>query len=217
MVRALRRLPVAGVAAVSPPPERERSPIETEIGRLEQASLDELRLNWRNRWGRLAPAHIHRGLLFRLMAYRIQAEAFGSLDRNVVKALDRLDRDSTSTAVAPNGTPGVSAATSRRAGRPTKAAEPQPLILKPGAVLTREWQGRIERVMTVEGGLAWNGKIYPSLSAVALAITGVKWSGQRFFFGARGREGRSDRSPAQSPQRSRRNDFGLSSSREVAE
>jgi Protein of unknown function (DUF2924) len=217
MVRALRRLPVPGVAASSPPPEGERPPIEMEISRLENASLDELRLNWRNRWGRLAPAHISRGSLFRLTAYRIQVEAFGDLDRNVVKALDRWDRDSAPTTVTSSGAPGVSAAAPRKAGRPPRAAKPSRLVLKPGAVLTREWQGRTETVMTVEGGFAWNGKVYPSLSAVALAITGVKWSGQRFFFGAKGRGGGLVGSRERSLQPSKRDNVGLSPSLEVAE
>ena len=30
-------------------------------------------------------------------------------------------------------------------------------------------------------GLSWNGTVYGSLSAVALAITGARWSGNRFF------------------------------------
>ena len=58
--------------------------------------------------------------------------------------------------------------------------------------MTREWRGRIERVMALEEGFAWNGKTFASLSGVALAITGVKWSGQRFFFGGDDRSSRSD-------------------------
>jgi hypothetical protein len=188
-----------------------------EISQLEQDTLDELRLNWRNRWGRLSPAHIPRGLLFRLTAYRIQAEAYGDLDRKVVKTLDLLGRDSIAAADMSVGCRGEATGAPRKAGRPARAAESAPLILKPGAVLTREWQGRIERVMTVEGGFAWNGKIYPSLSAVALAITGVKWSGHRFFFGAKGRGGGSDGSRRQSPKPPRPDDFVLSPSLEVAE
>src|SRR6202158_481528 len=55
--------------------------------------VDELRLQWRNRWGRLAPAHLSRALLFRAMAYRIQAEAFGDLDRQIARRLDRLAQE----------------------------------------------------------------------------------------------------------------------------
>ena len=35
--------------------------------------------------------------------------------------------------------------------------------------------------MVADGGFVWNGKIYPSLSKVAYAITGTKWNGPRFF------------------------------------
>jgi cytochrome c oxidase subunit I+III len=35
-------------------------------------------------------------------------------------------------------------------------------------------------------GFAWNGKTYPSLSNIALAITGTRWNGPRFF-GLRGK------------------------------
>jgi hypothetical protein len=35
--------------------------------------------------------------------------------------------------------------------------------------------------MVVDQGFAWNGKTYDSLSKIALAITGTKWNGPRFF------------------------------------
>ena len=66
------------------------SGLETELSELERLSLDDTRLRWRNHWGRLAPAHLSRGLLLRVMAYRLQAEAFGDLDRKTVRMLDRL-------------------------------------------------------------------------------------------------------------------------------
>ena len=46
-----------------------------------------------------------------------------------------------------------------------------------GALLVREWSGRLERV----DGYAWNGCVYRSLSQVAKAITGTNWNGHRFF------------------------------------
>jgi len=36
--------------------------LEAELAELERLSLDDLRLRWRNHWGRLAPAHLSRGL-----------------------------------------------------------------------------------------------------------------------------------------------------------
>ena len=61
--------------------------LEAELAELERLSLDDLRLRWRNNWGRLAPAHLSRGLLLRVMAYRLQAEAFGDLDRKTIRIL----------------------------------------------------------------------------------------------------------------------------------
>ena len=35
--------------------------------------------------------------------------------------------------------------------------------------------------MVLEEGFTWSGKTYRSLSEVAYAITGTRWSGPRFF------------------------------------
>jgi hypothetical protein len=48
-------------------------------------------------------------------------------------------------------------------------------------MLEREWNGEMQRVAVLEGGFAWRGKTYPSLSTVAFAITGTRWNGPRFF------------------------------------
>ena len=170
----------------APASDVDRARIDANFAALEGLGVEELRLQWRNRWGRLAPAHLSRALLFRLMAYRIQADAFGDLDRQTAKMLDRLaakeieDRASVETKAAEASNPSIPSPSKTRGSE-------SPLVLKPGALLTREWQGRIERVMALEDGFAWNGKAYASLSAVAFAITGVKWNGHRFFFGPNGR------------------------------
>jgi hypothetical protein len=53
--------------------------------------------------------------------------------------------------------------------------------LKPGTLLTRKWDGHLQRVMVLAEGFSWNCKTYPSLSKVAFAITGSRWNGPRFF------------------------------------
>ena len=93
------------------------------------------------------------------MAYRIQADAFGDLDRQTAKMLDRLavrrteDRASGATKAVDASNPSTPSPSKTRGSE-------SPLVLKPGALLTREWQGRIERVMALEDGFAWNGKTY---------------------------------------------------------
>ena len=46
--------------------------------------------------------------------------------------------------------------------------------LTPGTMLAREWNGRMQRVAVLADGFAWNGKTYPSLTKVAMAITGTR-------------------------------------------
>ncbi len=80
---------------------------------------------------------------------------------------------------------GTSAALSRRlakliAGTPISEA-PAPRGLKSGARLVREWNGKTHTVEAVENGFLWKGTHFRSLSAVARAITGARWSGPRFF------------------------------------
>jgi hypothetical protein len=52
---------------------------------------------------------------------------------------------------------------------------------KPGTRLIREWQGQTHEVTVLEEGYEWQGVRYRSLSPIACAITGSRWSGPRFF------------------------------------
>lgn len=54
--------------------------------------------------------------------------------------------------------------------------------LKPGTRLIRSWNGRdISVVVVADGGFEFDGRIWPSLSAIARDVTGTSWSGPRFF------------------------------------
>jgi hypothetical protein len=57
-----------------------------------------------------------------------------------------------------------------RHGRPARRQ------LKPGTVLVRDYQGQRHTVTVAPDGYLWQGTIYPSLSAIARAITGSAWS-----------------------------------------
>ena len=52
---------------------------------------------------------------------------------------------------------------------------------KPGTRLIREWQGRTYVVEVGDTDFLHDGNSYASLSHVARAITGTRWSGPRFF------------------------------------
>jgi hypothetical protein len=52
---------------------------------------------------------------------------------------------------------------------------------KPGTKLIREWKGKVHEVVIAGGTYIWAGQHYRSLSQIARAITGTRWSGPRFF------------------------------------
>lgn len=127
--------------------------------------LPGLRARWRSITGRDAPPHLSRQLLFAMLAYRIQAEAFRDLDAETLRLLKKLGTSDSDSDV----------------GLLTDAFNQRRHRLLLGTILTREWNGQVHRVMVVKDGFAWNGRTYDSLSAIAHAITGTKWNGPRFF------------------------------------
>ena len=151
-----------------------KTSVEGEIAHLRGLDLGGLRARWQNVFRRPAPAHLTRHLLFAVIAYRLQADRFGDLDHGTMQVLDR--------SVAKEEGPAMS---TRLASFDQKRTE-----LTPGTVLVREWDRQSQRVMVMADGFAWNGQTYDSLSKVALAITGTRWNGPRFF-GLRDKDDRS--------------------------
>ena len=104
----------------------------------------------------------------KILAYRIQAAALGPLDKETLRIV-RQERGE--MLASSDGRPFQA-----RIGTTREGAK-----LKAGALLAREWRGRLERVMVLDKGFAWNGETYGSLSQVAKAMTGTSWNGHRFF------------------------------------
>jgi hypothetical protein len=140
----------------------DRKPLEVEIAHLRDLNLGELRARWHTVFGRRPPSTLPRHLLFRVLAYRVQAEALGDLDRDGRRLLDQ--------AALPD-------ASRKHEVGPKRVMA----TLQQGTILAREWNGRMERVVVSANGFVWNGKTYPSLSKVGFAITGTRWNGPRFF------------------------------------
>ena len=143
-------------------PDRE-SP-DNEIARLRGLDVGALRARWHAMFRRRAPPHLPRHLLLRILAYRLQADRLGELDADSRRLLDRIGSGSL------DGVDRLLADLNRSRTE-----------LRPGTLLTREWDGHLQRVMVLADGFSWNGKTYPNLSKVAFAITGSRWSGPRFF------------------------------------
>ena len=151
---------MAATSSASPPD----ASILSIVANLDGLDLNGLRRRWRAHLGNEALAHLPRWLLMRVLAYRLQSEAFGGLDQSV-RRIVHSGKDG-----------GVGAPFDRRAPQTREGSG-----LKAGALLVREWKGRLERVMILEEGFAWNGRTFGSLSQIAKAMTGTTWNGHRFF------------------------------------
>jgi hypothetical protein len=148
--------------AMNHPASPEREKLDIEIARLRDLDVGELRARWRTVFRRRAPSHLPCHLLFRILAYRLQAERLGDLDAETLRLLDR------------SGSPAD-------VGRLAAEFNKRRTDLRAGTVLVREWDGQLQRVMVLADGFAWKDKIYPSLTKVAFALTGTRWNGPRFF------------------------------------
>jgi hypothetical protein len=173
MARAPKKVAQAGVAEAAPAASSsDLARLSEEVAALASLDLEELRGRWRKLFRGPAPAHLPRYLVLRIIAYRIQANALGDLDRESVRFLDAVAQDWQKRRVA--GKP--------NAKRPPPIPPvPDQRPLKPGTILAREHEGELHRVMVLDEGFAWHGATYKSLSEVARAITGTNWNGPRFF------------------------------------
>lgn len=136
--------------------------IDVEIAHLRGLDIDALRARWRTVFRRKAPPRLPRHLLLRTLAYRLQAEALGDLNPATRQLLDKSGSSTNLIQLTAD----------------LNRIQPG---LRPGTVLTREWDGHLQHVMVLADGFSWKGKTYPSLSKVASAITGTRWNGPRFF------------------------------------
>jgi Protein of unknown function (DUF2924) len=136
-------------------PAAPQTSLSTQLAVLAQADLPSLRGYWQARWG--TPPPLRSVDLLRLsIAWRLQAEDLGGLDRAAKRQIARTGR-----------------------------LQPEGQELGLGARLRREWQGRMVEVVVTPEGFRWEDRSFPSLSAAATAIAGTRWNGPRFF-GLRG-------------------------------
>ncbi len=133
--------------------------LEATIRELADLPRPDLTERWRQLYRAAPPKGISRPLLTRAVAYGMQVKHYGGLKPALRRQLRKLADGGSAQAVA--------------------NLKSEKVV--PGMRLIREWNGSSHVVEVVDGGFVWNGKRYGSLSAVARAITGARWSGPRFF------------------------------------
>ncbi len=135
-----------------------------EIVRLPALDVPALRQRWAALFGDDPAPNLGRALLIRAIAYRLQEKALAGLKPSTQRVLDRI-------------------ADNRSKDAPLDIAKTR---ASAGTVLIREWRGVSHRVTVLDNEVVYRGKRYKSLSEVARAITGSRWSGP-LFFGLKGR------------------------------
>ena len=141
------------------------------LAELETSSTAELRARWEQVFKRATPKWASHDLHLRALAYHVQEQAEGGLNKVTRRRLAKLAGSN---------------------GENRQPISSPNLRLKPGSRLIREWHGEVHRVTVLEKGFDWRGNRYASLSQIARAITGARWSGPLFFglrkTGSRARE-----------------------------
>ena len=129
--------------------------VEQELAAIADLDRTALLERWRAAFGRDASPRLSRTLMEKAIAYDVQVKAFGGCSARTRRALR--------AAAKANGRSSLSKLPSR------------------GTRLIRAWHGTLHEVEVLEDGYLWRGGRHRSLSAIARAITGTKWSGPRFF------------------------------------
>ena len=110
----------------------DRASLDNEIARLRGLDVGELRARWHTVFRRRAPPHLPRHLLFRILAYRLQADRLGELDADSRRLLDR-----------------IGSGASAEIDLLVAAFNRSRTELRPGTLLTREWDGQLQRIMVL--------------------------------------------------------------------
>jgi hypothetical protein len=141
-----------------------------ELALLGRMTAKELRVRYAEVFGEAARTG-NKLWLVRRIAWRLQALAEGDLTERARQRAAELANDADLRQTPPKGT------TTAALAEPPKARvlrfQPDDRLPRAGTVLTRKYKGATLQVQVLTQGFAFEGEIYPSLSAVAKAITGL--------------------------------------------
>jgi hypothetical protein len=156
--------------------------IVNEVAALKRLSIGQLRQRFAELFGE-ATAASNRTWLVKRILWRLQALTEGDLSERARRRAEELARDADLRLNAPQRKD-PTAATEPSAVPPEPMSRPAPVdprLPPPGTILTRPYKGQQLHVQVLNDGFAFGGRVYPSLSAVAKAITGSHTNGYHFF------------------------------------
>jgi Protein of unknown function (DUF2924) len=148
--------------------------VEKEVAALQRMTVGQLMERFAEVFGEPTTAR-NKVWLVRRIAWRFQAQAEGGLTERALKRAAELANEAELRITQPKDD-----AQSNLAVVPLPGAH-DPRLPSPGTVLTRPYKGGVVRVTVLDRGFAYEGQTYPSLSAVAMAVTGTHTNGFLFF------------------------------------
>ena len=152
---------------------------EAQLAALQQQSVATLRQQYAELFGE--PTRTGNKIwLIKRIAWRLQALAEGDLSQRPRQRAAALANEADLRLSPPRATmPAPVPAQDRTAASTAPRLDPR--LPSPGTVLTRVYKGQTLQVRVLLDGLEYQGVRYPSLSAVAKAITGQHGNGFLFF------------------------------------
>ena len=151
-----------------------------EIEQLRASTVSELRAKYFSLFGQPSRSN-HKQFLFRRVAWRLQALAYGELSDEARRQALALAQDADLRIKAPRHLVGAP----QQVFQPTLKSRRKPgrdeRLPQPGSTLRREFKGQIVVVQVLDHGFQYQDRFYKSLSAIARQVTGTHWNGHTFF------------------------------------
>jgi hypothetical protein len=152
----------------------------TEIEQLRRATVRELRVKYLELFGQESRSN-HKQFLFRRVAWRLQALAYGEVSEQARQRALVLAHDADLRIKAPEhlvgAAPELFVPTLRSRAKPGRDGR----LPASGTVLQREFRGQTVLVQVLADGFQYQDRFYKSLSAIARQVTGTQWNGYAFF------------------------------------
>ena len=154
--------------------------IMIEVENLRRASVTSLQKRYRELFHQEARSR-HREHLFRKIVWRLQALAEGELSERARVRAQEIANDADLRILAPRDFFNTS-------GQPVEIIPGKqskklndPRLPMVGTMLRRNWKGRTILVEVLANGFRYENRHFPSLSNIALEVTGTRWNGFSFF------------------------------------
>ena len=167
--------------------ETNATEIRVAIEALRHMTVGQLKDKYLEAFGESSRSN-HKQFLFRRIAWRIQANAWGGLSERAKRRALEIANDDDLRIRAPKNFLKEEldpARTSKTSVAPTH----DPRLPMPGTMLVRRYRGKDIVVRVREDGFECEGQVHRSLSAAVRQATGTPWNGFAFF-GLGGKPGR---------------------------